>query len=149
MFRFGVIVLESKRLFVVDVDLCVGCQCCMFACTRRFGEAGLSKSAIHVRSAGGVERGFIVTVCRACENPPCAKVCPTNALTIRKSGGVILNVNKCIGCQNCVKACSVRAVFWDEELKKPVICVYCGYCVDFCPYGVLEVKPIKGGETFS
>jgi len=135
--------MSSKRIFVVDVDLCVGCQCCMFACNRRFGEAGLSKSAIHVRSAGGVERGFVVTVCRACLNPPCLKVCPVDALTLRKGGGVILNASKCIGCGNCVEACSIKAVFWDKETNKPIICTHCGYCVNFCPYGVLTLKTVE------
>jgi Fe-S-cluster-containing dehydrogenase component len=133
------------RLEVVDVDLCVGCQCCMFACNRRFGEAGLSKSAIQVVSAGGFERGFVVKVCRACKEPPCAKVCPVDALKVRETGGVILQANKCIGCGNCVEACTIRAVFWDKENEKPIICVYCGYCVDFCPYGVLRLA--ESGEV--
>jgi len=32
------------------------------------------------RCVGGMERGFTVVVCRACNDPPCAKVCPTGAL---------------------------------------------------------------------
>ncbi|MCK4241811.1 MAG: 4Fe-4S binding protein, partial [Candidatus Atribacteria bacterium] len=28
------------RLTVKDVDKCIGCQSCMFACARRKGEAG-------------------------------------------------------------------------------------------------------------
>jgi Fe-S-cluster-containing dehydrogenase component len=135
-----VFVLFLKRLAVVDVDLCVGCQCCMFACNRRFGEAGNAKSAIHIKSAGGIERGFIVLVCRACIDPPCMKVCPMNALSLRKGGGVILNPNKCIGCKNCVNACTMGAIFWDEENEKPVICVHCGYCVDYCPYNVIKME---------
>jgi Fe-S-cluster-containing dehydrogenase component len=132
---------HGKRLFVLDVDLCVGCQCCMFACSRRFGEAGLAKSAIHVRSAGGVERGYVVIVCRACDDPPCMKVCPTEALEKRaEGGGVILNMDRCIGCGNCVEACTIGAIFWDEEMNKPTICVHCGLCVGFCPYHVLELR---------
>jgi len=132
-----------RKLEVVDVDRCVGCLSCMFACARRFGKAGLAATAIHVRSAGGMERGFAVIVCRACPDPPCAKVCPTNALKPKPGGGVILLTNKCIGCGNCVKACPLKAVFWDEERNKPVICVHCGYCVDFCPHEVLAVKEVK------
>ncbi len=137
--------MTVKRLEVVDVDLCVGCQCCMFACNRRFGEAGLSKSAIQVVSAGGFERGFVVKVCRACSEPPCARVCPVDALKVREAGGVILQANKCIGCGNCAEACTIGAVFWDRENEKPIICAYCGYCVDFCPYGVLRLAEIGGG----
>ncbi|MGP3702400.1 MAG: 4Fe-4S binding protein [Candidatus Bathyarchaeota archaeon] len=133
-------------MVISDVDLCVGCQCCMFACNRRFGEAGLSKSAIMVKSAGGFERGFVVIVCRACLDPLCVRVCPTKALIAREDGGVVLRVDKCIGCKNCVSACGVNAIFWDEENGKPVVCTYCGYCVDFCPYGVLKLESIGEGD---
>ncbi len=133
----------AKRLAVVDVDLCVGCQCCMMACNRRFGEAGTARSAVHVRSAGGIERGFIVLVCRACVDPPCMKVCPTHALGKRRGGGVLVDQGKCIGCKRCIEACTVGAVFWNDFDEKPVICVHCGYCVDYCPYDVIRVEEVS------
>lgn len=132
----------GKRLAVVDVDLCVGCQSCMFACSRRLGTAGLANSAIHVRSIGGVERGFTVIVCRACNDPPCARVCPVDALTVRKDGGVRLDPGKCIGCGICREVCPYGAIFWNEERNKPVICIYCGYCESYCPYGVIALEEI-------
>jgi len=134
--------IKSRRLAILDSERCVGCQLCMYACERRFGDGGLAKSAILVRSVGGIERGFTVIVCRACEDPPCARVCPTQALIPREGGGVILNPSKCIGCGMCKEACVIGAVFWDEENNKPIICLHCGYCADFCPHGVigLEVK---------
>ena len=128
------------RLLVSDMDRCVGCQLCMFACSRRFGNGGLAKSAILVKSTGGFERGFVIIACRACTNPPCYKVCPTDALSLRDGGGVILDSRKCIGCKLCVNACSLRTIFWDDELNKPNICVHCGYCVDYCPYDILSLK---------
>ena len=79
------------RLAVLETERCVGCQCCMFACSRRQDEAGLTKACIAVKSVGGIERGFSVIICRACDNPPCTKVCPTNALEPRKDGGVRLD----------------------------------------------------------
>lgn len=132
-----------KRLTIGDVQRCVGCQLCMFACNRRYGNGGLSKSAIRVRSVGGFERGFVVIACRACPDPPCMKVCPTDALRLRKGGGVILNSSKCIGCRLCLDACPVKAVFWDDEANKPNICVHCGYCTDYCPYDILELKEVE------
>ena len=131
-----------KRLSVIDTELCVGCQLCQFACNRRFGEAGLLKSAIHVHSIGGFEKGLVVRVCRACPEPPCARVCPNNALVKRKGGGVAFNSSKCIGCENCVKACTLNAIFWDKFANKPIICVYCGYCADYCSYGVIKLEEI-------
>jgi len=132
----------AKRLSVIDNNLCVGCQSCMFACTRRFAEGGLSKSSIHIHSAGGIDKGFVVIVCRACADPPCARVCPTGALAVREGGGVKLDAAKCIGCGNCVEACPFGAVLWDGEQNKPSICIYCGYCAPFCPYGVIALKEI-------
>jgi len=131
------------RLTVVDAERCIGCQCCMFACARRQGEPGLSEACINVRSVGGMERGFIVVVCRACEDPPCVKVCPTKALNPRAGRGVDFDITACIGCGNCKDACIIGAVFWDEVINKPMICVHCGYCVNFCPYGVLKIEDKK------
>ena len=134
--------MASKRLVVTDPDLCVGCLSCMFACSRRYPESGLAKSAIYVRSVGGVERGYTVIVCRACPDPPCARVCPTNALIKRKGGGVLLVPNKCIGCGLCAEACPFGAIQWDYDENKPVICVHCGYCTNYCPYGVLALEEV-------
>ncbi|MHA1732485.1 MAG: 4Fe-4S binding protein [Promethearchaeota archaeon] len=136
-----------KRLMVKDADLCVGCQSCMFACTRRPGgaeRAGVEYSAIHVRSAGGIKNGFLITVCRACRDPPCARVCPTGALRLRKKGGgVVLRPEKCLACGNCTRACGVGAIGWNDSVDKPLICVHCGYCSSYCPYGVLKMKEVK------
>lgn len=128
------------RLKVVDTELCVGCQCCMFACARRSGQAGIGASCITIRSMGGMEHGFKVIVCRACEDPACARACPTGALTPKEGGGVRLDPDKCIGCGRCAEACVLSAVQWDDEINKPMICVQCGYCVGFCPHGVLTME---------
>lgn len=127
-------------LEVVDADKCVGCQSCMFACARIHKDAGLLKTCIKVRSLGGLEKGFMVVTCIACEDPYCARVCPESALVVRKGGGVTLNKSKCIGCGNCVNACIVKAVFWDHDNNKPLICRYCGYCARYCPYGVISLS---------
>ena len=132
-----------KRLSVIDPDRCVGCQACMFACVRRLGAGGLDKTCIHVQSAGGIRKGFVVIVCRACLQAPCARVCPTDALTYREGGGVKLKPDLCIGCQNCVEVCPFGAVFWDSGANKPQICVYCGYCASYCPYDVLALEEIE------
>lgn len=128
------------RLGVLDTERCVGCQICMFACSRREDGAGLARTCIGVRSVGGMERGFTVVVCRACQDPPCAKVCSTGALKLRRGGGVRLDPTKCIGCGHCRDACLIGAIFWDDEIQKPMICIHCGSCAKFCPHGVLGLE---------
>ncbi|MFH1919393.1 MAG: 4Fe-4S binding protein [Planctomycetota bacterium] len=136
---------KSTRLAVIDPDRCVGCQCCMFACARKH-EPGLAKASIGVRSVGGMARGFTVIVCRACEDPPCARVCPVDALALRRGGGVGLDRARCIGCGHCRQVCVIGAVFWDDQAGKPMICVHCGACVPFCPHGVLELEKQEAAE---
>lgn len=132
-----------KRLSVVDGERCVGCQCCMFACSRRTGSNGLSESCIGVRSRGGMEHGFSVVSCRVCENPPCVRACPMGALARTEKRGIQLTEEKCTGCGSCAEACIVGAVYWDSEINKPMICIQCGFCVEFCPHGVIEMKERK------
>jgi anaerobic carbon-monoxide dehydrogenase iron sulfur subunit len=134
------------RLSVLDTERCIGCQACMFACARMQGQAGLEKTSIGVRSIGGMERGFTVIVCRACQDPSCMRVCPTEALRPRPGGGVKYDPSKCIGCGYCRSACNIGAVFWDEENNKPKICVHCGYCVKYCPHGVLALIDEKEAQ---
>ena len=127
-------------LKVVDTALCVGCQSCMFACSRRAGKGGLANSCIHVQSAGGMENGFVVIVCRACEDPPCVRSCPVDAIKpAPRGGGVRVEQGICTGCGNCIDACVIGAVQWNRETNKPMICVHCGVCTEYCPHGVLEV----------
>lgn len=132
--------MSPRRLYVIDSDRCVGCQSCMFACNRRLGSGGLSLSAIHVSSVGGIERGFMIKVCRACEDPPCADVCPHQALSRRKGGGVKLLADVCTGCKTCMDACILGAITWNEKSNIPVICIYCGVCAKYCPYQVIELQ---------
>jgi Fe-S-cluster-containing dehydrogenase component len=116
----------------------------MFACARRSGVGGIEGSSIGIHSAGGFERGFVVVVCRACADPPCARVCPTDALVPRDGGGVRLSEDLCIGCGNCTPACPFGAVFWDVQQGKPQICIYCGYCARYCAYDVITLEEIEG-----
>ena len=132
----------ARRLSVKDVERCVGCQLCMFACTRRTGAGGTADSRIGIRSAGGMRKGFVVITCRACPDPPCARACPTDALSVREGGGVLFNESTCVHCRRCVEACPFRAVFWNEETAEPLVCVYCGICAHFCPHDVLAHEEI-------
>ncbi len=132
--------MSSRRLAVIDMDRCVGCQSCMFACNRRHGSGGLAHSAIHISSVGGISRGFSVKVCRACWDPPCISVCPTGALEKRIGGGVKFHPDLCVGCKSCISACILGAITWNTEEKKPIICIYCGICAKYCPYQVIELE---------
>ena len=134
-----------KRLKIKDGEKCVGCGLCMYACSRKNSkspEIGINSSGILARSLSGFERGATVIFCRACLDPPCSEVCPTDAMRSRKGGGVLFDEDLCIACGNCITACTISAIFRRED-GKPAVCIHCGYCVEFCPHGVLEFREVS------
>ncbi len=45
-------------------------------------------------------------LCNHCDNPPCARVCPTEATWKRSSDGVVMmDWHRCVGCRYCILAC--------------------------------------------
>lgn len=136
------------KISVKRPDQCVGCQSCMFACTRRLGDVGLNKSRIKIRSYGGIEKGISIVVCRYCEVSACVNACPTGALrkNIKAGGTLIYNPQVCIGCKNCKDACSIGAIDWDEVKERPLVCIGCGECAFYCPHNVLKFTKKRKGE---
>ncbi|MFH1176081.1 MAG: 4Fe-4S dicluster domain-containing protein [Acidobacteriota bacterium] len=47
----------------------------------------------------------VLVLCNHCGNPPCVRVCPTQATWRREDGIVMMDWHRCIGCRYCVAGC--------------------------------------------
>ncbi len=59
----------------------------------------------------------ILLLCNHCENPPCTRVCPTQATWKREEDGlVMMDWHRCIGCRYCMAACPYgsRSFNWKD-----------------------------------
>jgi anaerobic carbon-monoxide dehydrogenase iron sulfur subunit len=131
-----------KALRTAGMKKCLGCFTCMLVCSAaNKKDHSTFKSAIRVRTTGGMEGGFVSIVCRGCpDERACAENCPTGALKNRPGGGVLLEKEKCIGCRKCAEACIVGAVNFDEDEHTPIICKHCGICAQFCPHECIKLE---------
>ena len=56
-------------------------------------------------------------LCNHCDNPPCTRVCPTEATWKREADGIVMtDWHRCIGCRYCIVACPYgsRSFNWTD-----------------------------------
>ena len=151
----------STKYLVYDSKHCAGCYGCMIACSMAHdGEVSFSLSRIQMHRAvlNEYPEDIIQHVCKQCPEPLCVKFCPTGACHIRAENGNVrmINAEKCIGCQTCIKMCpqTPHRTIWNPKAKKSTKCDLCTNtpffnkkggvegtqaCVEACPKKVLKV----------
>ncbi len=171
-----------KLGLVIDMDTCVGCQACVVAC-KQWNTSGtlgpLTDYTPYGESPGGVAfnrvRSYEVDVfphsktvnmpmsCMHCETAECVTVCPTGASYKREEDGIVLvDQDKCMGCNLCAWACPYGARELDEAegtMKKCTLCVDRIYdellpeadrqpaCVLTCPTGARHFGDFDDPES--
>ncbi|MDK2955666.1 MAG: hypothetical protein PWQ57_1162 [Desulfovibrionales bacterium] len=68
-----------------------------------------------------VEHRAFALLCNHCENPPCVRVCPTQATFQRPDGIVMMDFHRCIGCRYCMAGCPFGARSFNFQDPRPFI----------------------------
>lgn len=120
---------------VIDDESCWGCKTCEVACKQEM-KAPDNVKLIRVLEDGprlaGEKLEFIfrVNMCRHCEAPPCAAVCPEEAIARREDGIVVMDYAKCTGCRSCIDECPYGAIDFDPEKGIAQKCNLCHHRID-------------------
>ena len=102
---------------VIDLQRCVGCGACAFACkaehnTRNRADGQSFNWADFVMKTEGVfpnvTHWVMPVLCNHCSDAPCVKACPVKgekAMYKTPEGITMYDSSKCIGCRSCQEAC--------------------------------------------
>jgi len=125
--------------FVIDLKRCYGCYACQMNCkAERLTPPGVNWSRVLKGERGkypAVIRQSLPILCMQCDDPECAKVCPTKATQQRDDGIVTVNEEECVGCRYCSVACPYGARNFIEK--------WTSYFPDDQPLSPLEERARK------
>lgn len=128
-------------IMIVDADRCTGCHLCEIVCAVvKEGDWDISRARISIIKRGD-EDAYLPLVCRHCEEPLCATVCPVDATRKNPSGGVVFDKDRCVSCLACIATCPKGGRRLDSKKDKVLRCDLCDgdpVCVRFCPEGAIR-----------
>ena len=108
-----------KRLYI-DLETCYKCKECKASCSYFY----------HPENKGIItllEKATHILVCRKCEEAPCVKACPNEALEKQSDGSLKRYSMRCTGCKTCTLACPFGATYPEVV---PYLTSQCEHCLE-------------------
>ncbi len=144
-----------RQGFIYDINKCVGCGACRAACILENGWK-VSPRMVYTYNSDALTIHPLLNLslaCNHCEKPVCLEGCPSGSyFRDSKTGAVIINDKKCIGCKYCKWNCPYDAPKFDARNKVIGKCNLCytglnagrsPACTSACPTGALSFGDIK------
>lgn len=144
-----------SKAIMVSIEKCLACKSCEIACALAHSKSGVLAEALAERpmpqtrvAVMPTEKFAVPIQCRHCEDAPCIKVCPSQA--IHRHGPqdpVLIRADLCIGCKFCMMVCPFGAIEWSQEGNAVIKCDLCikrtregepPACVESCPTYALQ-----------
>ncbi len=124
---------------------CVGCRLCGMICSL-VKEDECSMTMSRIRIVRDEEFGDnLVSICTQCAEAYCVESCPLPGALSRdpETGAVLVDDELCNGCEACMVACPIGAIYLNKETGIVFKCDLCGgdpECVKFCSRDALTLK---------
>jgi Fe-S-cluster-containing dehydrogenase component len=134
--------LGKRWAMVVDLEACRkqgDCRDCTLACHKEHNvpDFGNPKDEVkwiwrepyaeafpnqkHDYMAHDLQHEEVLVFCNHCDDPPCVRVCPTQATWKRDDGIVMMDWHRCIGCRYCIAACPYGSRSFNWRNPRPFI----------------------------
>lgn len=166
--------MTKQLAFYFDSSQCSGCKTCQVACKDKHNLTnGIRWRNVYEVSGGEWEkngnnwiskiRSYNVSMsCNHCQDPICMQKCPNKAIYKTEEGIVLIDSERCMGCNYCQWSCPYGALHLDTDAGKMTKCTLCAdyiaegkppACVAACPMRVLdfgdyeELKAKYGSEA--
>ena len=140
-------VTTVEKQLLIDPGRCIGCKSCAAACFYGHVDThGLFYEDVAQSTA-------MPMVCRQCEDAPCVRACPNDAMYTDEAGIVRRSFVRCTGCRSCVVACPFGVLDHDLTRHQVGKCDLCAdrtpagklpRCVSVCPSGALKFMEVTG-----
>ncbi|MFC2060175.1 4Fe-4S dicluster domain-containing protein [Chloroflexota bacterium] len=152
---------------VFDLRRCIGCHTCVIACKMENSLEGYSW--IKVLTSSGTLADIPVgkypqlslswqpITCMHCQNPPCLEACPEEGVIYKRPDGIVLiDKEKCTGCQLCMPACPYGVIQFNPQENVAEKCTLCShrldrgsepFCAKECIWGAIHFGDIGDSRS--
>ena len=145
---------------MIDLARCIGCGSCEAACKleHHLGPGQFRTRILTLVRPDDPERlEFVKAVCQQCERPACARACGAGAISKSPLDGIVtIDIERCTGCQECVRACPYGVMSFDPRHQHADKCTLSAErraaglapaCVSICPTSALSWGPVAELRT--